>query len=280
MLSNEPYTHTEIFPGTKLGLKNNSLKSIVSNLPHNIDGSRRLSILEGYVNGANLEQQRRYAHLDRYLAAIGREKFMMGRLATSSALFDVTFSTFVEDVRDGKVVDRELAMYGKGLSVELGYQRQLGEWDTPELDEAVRSLEQSPVVNNLGVEFSQRYDPEHPKLSFRWYSLEAGKLPLLICNRLRPEADYSDNLEIVKRSSFLVLITEANRDILRQITAFRPRNFGDDKRPPTELQNAVGRELIEPAVQRHRRTGDIDPDILPIEALYYAIRRHNYSRTS
>lgn len=276
MLSQKPYTHTEIFPGTKLELRNNSLRSIVGNLPVNIDGIQRLAILDGYVKGANLEQQRRYAHLDRYLAAIGRERFMLGRLATSSALFDTSFSTFVNDVRDGKIADRELAFYGKGLSVELGYQRQLGEWDTPELDQAVRGLEQSPVVNDLGVKFIERYDPEHPKLSFRWYNPDVSTLPFLICNRLRPEADYSDNLEVVKRSSFLVLITEANRDILRPITHYEPTESGVDS-PPTELQSAIGRELIEPAIQRHRQTGDIDPDILPIEALYYAIRRHNLS---
>lgn len=246
----------------------------MSNLPHEMDGARRLSILSGFISGANLEQRRRYAHLDRYLAAIGRERFMLGRLATSATLFDVTFSTFVKDVRDGRVVDRELAQYGKGLSVELGYQRQLGEWDTPELNKAARSLEKSQAVKELGVDFIERYDPEHPKLSFRWYNPEGNNSPFLICNRLRPEADYTEGLEVVKRSSFLVLITESNRDILRQITSYESQT-NSETGPPTELQSAVGRELIEPSIQRHRKTGHIDPDILPIEALYYVMRRHD-----
>lgn len=95
---------------------------------------------------------------------------------------------------------------------------------------------------------------------------------LLICDRVRPEADYmidGTQVDVIKRSSFFVMPNSQEGEALDLLNS-----IATSKAPDQGLQNEVGLRVIEPAITRFKRSGVVDPAIFPIEALFFAMIRH------
>jgi len=166
----------------------------------------------------------------------------------------------------------------KGVSGELAYIEQLGDWSQAhDLDEQVRLLKTSQGLAQAGMVLTHIHERDDAKIGYSLrlvYRDETPDTPVsLLAIRKRAvanvQASNGENIEIVRRSGFLVNPRNLSQDSLINVMAIGSTK---DKKRKKDLMQKFGEEIVEPYVQDDSLRQD--STIFPVTSLYFALDRH------
>ncbi|MDB5165559.1 MAG: hypothetical protein JWM00_449 [Candidatus Saccharibacteria bacterium] len=227
------------------------------------------------------EEERRRAHHTRYrhmIAMSEGEHIVTGETdnLVESALVDFNTRAAGLSVLTADSYWRSAA---KGVSGELAYVEQLGNWDSAhDLDEQVRGLKESPVLADAGITLEHIHQDDDAKINYgvRFVNLHdhtSSPLSILVV-RKRAVADVrgsnGEEIELVRRSGFLINPLDLSRNALIDILDNGMSKVKDRRKAWSQ---EFGEATVEPFFE-DKKLRDSSTKVLPVTSLYFALDRH------
>lgn len=243
--------------------------------PRTVEIGERISQLTAW------EQNTRLAHYYQFKSTLSYP--LEDRVLTSgtdhtveSALVDFDTVVSLANAADKEHV---WASNVKGLSSELGYVEQFGDWQAArELDDQVRQLTTSEILAQTGITLSHIHGSDEALVSYSLRlvaSMDAARGFSLLGIRKRAVADVegTDDVryEIIRRSGFYIDETKLARKELKSIAQLRDLEENDRKG-----RKALFREFVGPIISdlvEHPEKRD-SQRVLPVTSSYIVLRRH------
>lgn len=288
MTKSYPVSHSELdihrgklynTPRARFNLSRTAMRNIFDLYgpgPRTVEIGERISQLTAW------EQNTRLAHYYQFKSTLSypfEDRILTAHSdhTVESALIDFDTVVSVADAGDKEQI---WASATKGVSSELGYVEQLGDWKgTRELDDQVRQLTTSDVLAQAGITLTHVHD-EDSLINYSLKlvaSMDVARGFSLLGIRKRAVADVEGTsgarYEIIRRSGFFIDETKLNNDEVRafvQIAKLESHKDHSVKKRKSLVQDFVG-PIISSLVD-HPEERD-SQRVLPVTSSYIALRR-------
>lgn len=249
---------------------------------------RQLSVARHILLTQEVAANKRHAYYSRYIGALGVRALIPNHSRRTpfepSAIPSIVLQTFANVIttRGHSANDHELEELDptKGVSAELGYVSQYGDWRIDQdLTKAMNKLPNDEALSESGVVFTRIYDALKPAdVRYKFLQSEShddSLLPNFVIARVRPVADArigSVVIQLVKRSTFSVMLDQPSAEDIGIVQQLLHTSWRDEQER-AKFRTDVGEHFIGRAIEAYRN-GNYVSDTFPAESLYFAIMRH------
>lgn len=251
-----------------------SVKRLYGMTPRSVEVGERLAHITAF------EQDTRLAHyfkfksttlyaMDERLHADDADHIVEAALIDFDALMMMKGRSIAPDVWSSS---------SKGVSSELGYVEQLGDWDsTKELDEQVRALNTSELLAQVGIVLTHIHDRDDAQINYSLRlvsSMDQRRGFSLLGIRKRAVADLEgtdgSRFEIIRRSGFYIDETKLSVEEVEALSVLMRIKERDRIK-----RKQLFRDYVGPIISEYVENADVRPEarVLPVTSSYIVLKR-------